>query len=100
MNSPQHNSPVTGCDLKRVQDFLSSDHYHLEDSDFMAHLDVCPACREYLEAQAGEPERWKQASQLLKTHEFDQASSADFSAATNCGEAASQPVAVKDMWTC
>jgi serine/threonine protein kinase len=97
MKPPQHNAPAAGCDLQRVQDFLNSDHYHLEDADFMSHLDVCPTCRDYLEAQAGEPERWKQASQLLQTHEFDQASSADFSAATQCGADTSQPVAVKDV---
>lgn len=96
MNSPQHTSPA-GCDLQRVQAFLNSDHYHMEDEDLMAHLDVCPACRVYLEAQAGEPERWQQASQLLQTQEFDQASSADFSAATHCDADTSQPVAVKDV---
>ena len=36
-------------------------------------------------------------SKLLQTQEFDQASSADFSAATNCGEDATQPVAAMDV---
>jgi serine/threonine protein kinase len=97
MNSPKHNAPATGCDLQRVQDFLNSDHYHLEDADFITHLDACPSCRGYLEAQAGEPERWEQASKLLQTQEFDQASSAEYSAATSCGVDTSQPVAVKDV---
>ncbi len=97
MNSPKHNAPATGCDLQRVQDFLNSDHYHLEDADFITHLDACPSCRGYLEAQAGEPERWEQASKLLQTQEFDQASSAEYSVATSCGVDASQPVAVKDV---
>jgi serine/threonine protein kinase len=97
MNSPQRNSPTAGCDPKRVQDFLNSDHYHLEDADFMAHLDVCQSCRDYLETQAGEPERWKQASLLLQTHEYDQASSAEYSAATQCGAETTHPIAVKDV---
>ncbi len=97
MKSPERKSPTAGCDLQRVQDFLNSDHYHLEDADLIAHLDVCPACRKYLEAQAGEPERWVQATQMLQTSEFDQSSSAGFSAATCCGTNASQSVAVKDV---
>lgn len=97
MNSPLHNSPKAGCDLQRVRDFLNSDHYHIEDVEFTSHLDVCPSCRDYLESQAGEPARWMQASQLLQTHEYDQASSAEYSAATHCGADTSQPVAVKDV---
>jgi serine/threonine protein kinase len=97
MKSPERKSPTAGCDLQRIQDFLNSDHYHLEDADLIAHLDVCPVCRKYLESQAGEPERWEQASKMLQTHEFDQASSAGFSAATCCGSEISQPVAVKEV---
>ncbi len=97
MKPPEHNAFVTKCDLKRIQDFLNSDHYHLEDADLMAHLEKCPSCRHHLEAQAGEPLRWQQAAQLLQTHEFDQASSDEFSAATHCGVDAAQPVAVKDV---
>ena len=94
MKFPERNSPTAGCDLQRVRDFLNSDHYHLEDADLIAHLDACPTCRQYLEAQAGEPVRWEQATQMLQTHEFDQASSVGFSAATCCGSEISQPVAV------
>lgn len=97
MNTPRQNLPAAGCDLQRVQDFLNSDHYHLEDSDFVAHLDACSSCREYLEALAGAPERWEQASMLLQTQEFDQASRTDFSAATSCEAGVTQPVAVKDV---
>jgi serine/threonine protein kinase len=97
MKSPENNSPTAGCDLQRLRDFLNSDHYHLEDPDFLAHLDVCSSCRDYLEAQAGEPECWEQASKLLKTLEFDQASSTEYSAATHGGADASQPVTVKDV---
>ena len=97
MKSPERKSPTAGCDLQRIQDFLNSDHYQLEDADLIAHLDVCPACRKYLEAQAGEPERWVQATQMLQTSEFDQSSSAGFSAATCGGSEISQPVAVKEV---
>ena len=97
MNSPEHPLPEPGCDLQRIQEFLNSDQYHLEDADFMAHLDVCPSCRDHLEAQAGEPERWALASTLLRSHEFDQASNAEFSAATHFGSDAGQPVSVKEV---
>ncbi len=99
LNETPHNTICLWleCNRQRVQDFLNSDHYHLEDPDFLSHLDVCPSCRDYLEAQAGEPERWKQASLLLQTDEFDRASSDDFSAATHCGADATQPVAAKDV---
>lgn len=97
MNSPEQHSHVVGCDLQRVRDFLNSDHYHLEDNDVLAHLDVCPSCRDYIEAQAGDPDRWTQASQLLQTHEYDQASTAECSAATQYGADVTQPVAVKDV---
>ncbi len=97
MNSPEHNAPATGCDLQRIHDFLNSDHYHLEESVLLSHLDECPSCREYLEAQAGEPERWQQATKLLQTNEYDQASQSEFSAATVCGTSVDPPVAAKDV---
>jgi serine/threonine protein kinase len=97
MMSPEQDSPAASCDLKRIQEFLNSDQYHIDDADLTAHLDVCPSCRAYLEAQAGEPERWRQASLLLKTHEYDQASNAVYSAATFCSEQANQPVVIKDV---
>lgn len=97
MMSPEHDSPAASCDLKRIHAFLNSDQYHIDDADLTAHLDVCPSCRAYLEAQAGEPERWQQASLLLQTHEYDQASNADYSAATFCSEQSNQPVVIKDV---
>ncbi len=97
MMSPEPNSPAASCDLKRIHEFLNSDQYHIDDADLTAHLDVCPSCRAYLEAQAGEPERWQQASLLLQTHEYDQASNADYSAATFCSEQSNQPVVIKDV---
>ncbi len=97
MNSPEHKSPAANCDLQRVQDFLNSDSYHLEDADFFAHLDVCQSCRAHIEAQAGKPDHWVQASTLLRLHEFDRASNPDYSAATQCGENLAQPISVKDV---
>ena len=55
MKLPEKDSPAAGCDLQRIQDFLNSDHYHMQDTDLLAHLDVCPSCRDYLEALAGDP---------------------------------------------
>ncbi len=97
MKFPEHESPIAGCDLQRVQNFLNADHYHLDDADFIAHLDACPACREYLEARAGDPLQWKQAKDLLQTNEFDQASNVDYSAATCCGPDTSHPTTVKEV---
>ena len=97
MKSPGYDSPSAGCDRQRVQDFLNSEHYHLDDANLIAHLDVCPECRKYLEAQAGDPERWAQAKKLLQTNEFDHASSVEYSAATCCGADASQPATVKEV---
>ena len=97
MKSPEHELPIAGCDLQRLHDFLNSDHYQLEEADLISHLDACASCRMYLETQAGTPERWLQAKELLKTSEFDRASSIEFSAATCCGTEPSPPVAVKDV---
>jgi serine/threonine protein kinase len=97
MTTPQFKLSTHGCDLQRIQNFLNSDHYHLEDAELIAHLDACPTCRQYLESQAGEPDRWKQATQLLQASEFDQASSMDYSAATCSGTDVDQPVAVKEV---
>ncbi len=97
MKSPEHDSPTAGCDLQRIQNFLNSEHYHLEDTDLIAHLDICLECREYVEAQAGEPEHWLQAKDLLQTNDFDRASSMDYSAATCCGTDAGQTIPVKDV---
>jgi serine/threonine protein kinase len=97
MNSPENSSPAVGCDLKRIHEFLNSDQYHIGDSDLTTHLDVCPSCRAFLEAQAGGPDRWHEASQLLQTHEYDRASSVDFSAATYCSEQSPQPIVIKDV---
>ena len=97
MNFSEKDSLAAGCDLQRIQDFLDSDHYHLQETDLIAHLNVCASCRDNLEALAGEPKHWEQASMLLRTQEFDQASRADFSAATNAGVDTTQPVVVTDV---
>jgi hypothetical protein len=97
MMSPEHDSHAVGRDLKRIHEFLNSDQYHIDDAELTPHLEVCPSCRAHLVAQAGEPERWRQASLLLQTHEYDQASSADYSAPTFCSEQANQPVVIKDV---
>ncbi len=97
MNLPEYASPAAKCDPQRVQDFLNSDSYHLEDAEFFAHLDVCQACRDHIEAHAGQPDRWVQASTLLQPHEFDRSSNPEYSAATQCGENLAPPISVKDV---
>jgi uncharacterized protein (TIGR03067 family) len=97
MNANKDMMPSTECDLQRIRDFLKSDHYHIEDHELITHLDSCSACRQYLEEQAGEPERWQQATQLLQTCEYDQASRVEFSAATQSDADSKQPLVVKDV---
>lgn len=97
MNTPKQDPRIADCDLQRIRDFVNSDHYHLEDANLIAHLDECPPCRQYLEAEAGEPERWEQATRLLRKSEFDDAGLIDFSAAPGPGTNAGQSVAVQDV---
>ena len=85
------------CDLARVDAFLESDEYRLEDSEFIAHLGECESCRAYLEAKAAEAETWKEAGALLQPGEFDEAGTSSFSAGTIVGGVGRQPIAVQSV---
>ena len=87
------NAHTSGCDHQRIDDFLNSDHVGIDDSQLVDHLDSCAACREYMEGQAAEPERWSEAAEILQPGEFDHAGSAEFSAATIGYQRVAQPAA-------
>ncbi len=76
------NGQTEGCDHRRIDRFLESDHVGLEDEQLLAHLDSCSACRLYLETQAANQDSWTNAAKLLQAGEFDQASSVEYSVAT------------------
>ncbi len=76
------NAQASDCNRNRINDFLSSDPVGFDDAELVRHLDTCAACRQYLETQAAEPERWSKATELLQPSEFDRAGSAECSAAT------------------
>lgn len=75
MNPSGHPAVKSECNLQRLDQFLESDHDRIEDAELVAHLDVCPACRTYLETHAGDAVLWRNASTLLKPSEFDLAGS-------------------------
>ena len=73
------------CDLRRIDEFLSADRAGLEEDHLLAHLDVCAACREYMETRAADADNWADAAELLKPGRFDYASSTEYSlASTGC----------------
>ena len=85
------------CDLARVDAFLESDEYRLEDSELIAHLGECESCRAYLEAKAAEAETWKEAGALLQPGEFDEAGTSSFSAGTIVGGVGHEPIAIQSV---
>ena len=91
------NAHTSGCDHQRIDDFLNSDHVGLDDSQLVDHLDSCATCREYMERQAAEPERWSKAAEILQPGEFDHAGSAEYSAATVGYHRVAQPVAIQNV---
>ncbi|MEL6105245.1 MAG: serine/threonine-protein kinase [Planctomycetota bacterium] len=95
MSEPQPTAMT--CDPKRVQAFLDSDHYDLEDTELIEHLDHCDACRKLVQASAGNAQQWDKAIELLKPTEFDQAGSPDYSAGTVCGNTTTIPASAKEV---
>ena len=91
------NTQNNSCDRKRIDAFLNSDHVALDDPQLVDHLDTCAACRNYIETQAAEAERWAKATELLKPTEFDRAGTVGCSAATIGNQRIEQPVAVKSV---
>lgn len=99
MQSTPQTREMPTCDPQRIQLFLQSDHYQIEDADqeLIAHLDQCPRCREALETQAANRETWDQAHQLLHPSEFDGASTALYSATSTLGGPGTRSIAIQDV---
>ena len=91
------NAHTEGCDHRRIDDFLNSDHVGLEDEQLMAHLNSCDSCREYLETQAADPDSWSNAAELLQPGEFDQASAVEYSVATIGHQQIGRPIAIQTV---
>jgi hypothetical protein len=97
MSQAKPTSDNSTCDHERLEKFLLSDHYRIEDEELIAHLDWCTACREKLEAQAGDAQSWKSAAALLKPSEFDSSSTAIFSAASGTNSNSLHAGAIQDV---
>ncbi|MDX1968176.1 MAG: serine/threonine-protein kinase [Planctomycetaceae bacterium] len=97
MNPSENISGTSACDPQRLDQFLQSDHYRIEDAELVAHLDVCPSCREHLESRAGDAEVWMSATTLLRPCEFDYASSHLFSAGGTVHDASRQPIVIQEV---
>lgn len=94
------NQQLNNCDRARVDRFLESDQFQLDDQQLIEHLDTCVECREYLNNQSSDRTMRNQIEDLLKPGEFDHASSADCSAATvigGTGGTGGQPVAIQEV---
>ena len=91
------NTKNNDCDHKRIDAFLNSDHVALDAPQLVDHLDTCAECRNYIETQAAEAERWANATELLKPTEFDRAGTVGCSAATIGHQRIEQPIAVKSV---
>ncbi len=98
-HSQQVEAAGSSCDHARIDRFLTSDHYRMEDEDpeLMTHLNACLACREYMESQAADIQIWNEARTLLRPSEFDSASSAEYSAAGSLGRSSEHPVSVQEV---
>lgn len=90
------NTKNNGCDHKRIDAFLNSDHVALDAPQLVDHLETCAECRSYIETQAAEAERWAKATELLKPTEFDHAGTLGCSAATIAHQSIEQPFAVRN----
>lgn len=88
MNDHPSTDAKPACDRIRIERFLDSDHYQLDDSELVEHLDSCEACRLLMEEQSAEAELRQAAEFLLRPHEFDKAGSRECSAATVTGTVA------------
>ena len=97
MNQVTQARSGDACDHRLVDQFLDSENYRIEDEALITHLDSCLTCRNYLEKEAGSPEVWRNATELLKPNEFDQAATAVYSVSTLSGDVLRQPVAARDV---
>lgn len=87
----------TNCDKIRVDRFLRSSSYRLDDPALIEHLDSCATCRNYIQQQAADDATWGQVTALLSPGEHDKASEPEYSSATISGNLLQQPVAIQDV---
>ena len=85
------------CDPAVIAEFLNSPDYRIEDSAFIEHLGRCESCQRMLEEKAADGATWEHLITTIKPKEYDEAGTADFSAATFLGEAPTQPIVVQDV---
>ena len=70
------------CDHQLVDQFLNliSNNPAVDDSALQAHLESCQECQSYFESRIASEDFWEEASQLLRSTEFDEAGSPECSA--------------------
>jgi len=91
------NVGITDCNHQRIDDFLRSDQFGIEDQQLVAHLDNCVVCRQYMESQVGDPVSWSQAAQMLQPGTFDIAGTVEYSLATTGCQRSNQPIAIQSV---
>lgn len=72
---------TTECNTVLLDTYLTNEVNEVELKWLISHLDSCCKCREHLEHHAATPEIWNVVPGLLKSTEFDQASTRECSAA-------------------
>ncbi len=87
---------VSPCEKDRINEFFQSESSCAE-VELAQHLEACESCRQYFDYQAAPPYRWREATQLLQPTEFDQASTAEFSAAALGQRAPHQPLMIQSV---
>lgn len=96
MNHVTPNLCECGCNRDRMDQFLQSDRYHIDDPELISQLDSCKACCDYMEAHAASAELRKAAAELLVPDEFDSAGTLACSAANIERNTEFRSVAVQD----
>ena len=59
------NANTHECDHERIEAFLDSDRFGLEDNDLTEHIGNCANCRAYLESHAADTGTWTDAANML-----------------------------------
>lgn len=87
---------VTPCETDRIHEFFQ-DESRFAELELAQHLEACESCRQYFDSQAAPPNRWQEANQFLRPTEFDQASTAEFSAGALGQRAIRQPLMIQSV---
>ncbi|MFN3167693.1 MAG: protein kinase domain-containing protein [Phycisphaeraceae bacterium] len=89
------NTHTHDCDHKRIDAFLDSDRFGIEDRELTDHLGRCQACRAYLESRAASRGTWADAAAMLAPSAYDQASTVECSAAFPGPPRVEQPALIR-----